>query len=233
MDTRHSLNRTHRIFRAAVLLAVLTAFFGCGSSPEAYSEYTGSGPRFVVELSPGEYYRTSTRWFLFSIPVYPQVAVWAERPDGTFAGTIFVTEKGAKAKWVSAPKEGRPEALPVWSHLRKSGPDAISAATSKGETRYGSRLAADLPPGEYVIRLETNRSYDYNETFTRDNSGVAGQPSLIYTARLSVGTEPDQGRFEPIGTGSPDGSSGMISEGLSGIDTALKLFSSMTVSYRE
>lgn len=233
METSHSRNCTPKILKAAILLAVLSAFFGCGSSPEAYSEETGSGPRFVVELSPGEYYQTSTKWFLFSIPVYPQVAVWAERHDGTFAGTIFVTEKGANEKWVSAPKEGRPEALPVWSNLRQGAPDAVSAATSKGETRYGSQLAADLPPGEYLIKLETNRSYDYNDTFTRQNAGVAGQPSLIYTARLSVGNGPDQSRFEPIGTGSPDGSSGLISEGLSGIDTALKLFSSMTVSYRE
>jgi hypothetical protein len=73
-----------------------------------------------------------------------------------------------------------------------------------------------------VIKLETNRSYDYNDSHPR-KAGVNGQPT--------VGAGGSEATFEPIGTGSADGSDGTVRLGLQGIDTALQLFNSTKVSY--
>jgi hypothetical protein len=220
--------------RAMALLTAILALASCAASRSqvAVGVDTG-GPRFILDLAPGGHYRTTTGWFIFKYPVYPQVAVWVESPEGRYLGTIHVTGKVAKGSWMAAPSSGRPEALPVWSHLRQGELDSVSAATQAGETLSVSGLASSLPAGDYVIKLETNRSYDYNETFTAANSGVCGQPSIVYRASLSLGQGRVQAAFEPLGRGSLDGSDGKIQEGLAGIDTALDLFSRMSISYAE
>lgn len=215
------------LFSASAALALSLA---CASPGPAVPKDGGSGARFVLDLKPGAYYRTTTGWFIFRTPVYPQVAAWVESTDGRYLGTIFVTAKAERNGWLAAPARGRPEALPVWSHRRQGKLDAVSGATSAGATSRASGLAAELPAGRYVVMLETNRSYDYNATYTRENSGVCGQPSIVYRADIELGAGPAQSEFRPIGTGSVDGSDGAIRDGLAGIDTALELFSSMTVS---
>jgi len=110
--------------------------------------------------------------------------------------------------------------------------DAVSAPTAAGDTvAYGSDLAARLPAGVYVVKLETNRSYDWNNRYTKQNAGVNGQPSIVYRAELTLGGDRAEAVFQPFGTGSVDGSSGAVRDGLAGIDTALHLFSSLSVAY--
>ncbi len=46
-------------------------------------------------------------------------------------------------------------------------------------------LAARLPDGIYVVKPETDRSYDYNTTYARENPGVGGKPSLVYQPKVS------------------------------------------------
>jgi hypothetical protein len=208
--------------------------WGCAASrDQAVPADKVQGPRFTLDLTPGPYYQTAAGWFIFKYTVYPQVAVWVEDADGSYLGTVYVTGKIVKGSWMAAPAAGRPEALPVWSHLRQGDLDSVSAATSAGETRRDSDLASRLPPGDYVVKLETNRSYDYNATYTKDNAGVCGQPSIVYRAPITVGKGPARAGFAPLGTGSLDGSDGDIHAGLSGIDTALELFGSMSIEYRE
>ena len=131
-----------------------------------------------------------------------------------------------------APAEGRPEALPVFGHLKAEAADGVSAATSKGETLHDAGLGAGLPAGRYLVWLEVNRSYDYNAAYPKAGAGVNGQPSIVYRAELDLGGPvASEARFSPVGTGSPDGGDGEVREGLAGIDSALELFSSLTVSY--
>jgi hypothetical protein len=220
------------VLRTLLLSGIVLLALGCASqSPDSVAAGPAAGPRFMLELKPGPEYRTTTRWFLFEIPIYPQVAVWVETPAGEYQGTIYVTEKGAKRSWMSAPEAGRPEALPVWSRLAAGGTDAVAAATAAGETVRGSSLAGTLPAGRYIVKLETNRSYDYNAAYPAAG-GVCGQPSLVYGAEITVGGEASEADFVPLGTGSPDGSDGLVRPGLDGIDSALRLFSSMKVAYR-
>jgi hypothetical protein len=225
---------TVRTIIVLTCLVAALAVSGCASPrSHAASIQSRQGPRFSLALSPGPNYKTTTGWFLFKIPIYPQVAAWVETPDGRYLGTIYVTGKGEKGSWISAPSTGRPEALPVWNSLKQGELDSVSAATSAGETARTSDLAAGLPAGDYIVKLETNRSYDYNADYTTGSSGVCGQPSIVYRAFLAVGKGPAQASFEPIGTGSLDGADGAIHPGLEGIDTALALFSRMAVEYRE
>jgi hypothetical protein len=219
------------------VIAAACSLAACAGGPVESSQPTQTvveGPRFELELTPGPYYSEDRAIFFYRYTVQPQVACWVERPDGKFIDTIYATEAVATGDFTAAPKTGRPEALPVWSALRDRGVDAVSAPTAVGtDVRYGNNIASRLPAGRYVIMLETNRSYDWNETYTKRNSGVNGQPSIVYRAELTVGRGAAEARFVPIGTGSVDGSSSKIAPDLIGIDTAFELFSSMTVAYRD
>lgn len=232
----------HRsLLLVTVALVAFSLLAGCAGGPE---QATGprpgaqSGTRFELSLEPGPEYAKDMKVFLFKYTVWPQVAVWLETTDGTFVDTLYVTELGVTKDYRAAPKEGRPEALPVWSALMQAavdgvdGVDGVSSPTTVGSTvEYGNDLAARLPAGTYVVKLETNRSYDWNSTYTKDNAGVNGQPSLIYAAALTIGGAAQETEFLPIGTGSVDGSDGDMRPGLDGIDTALQLFASMKVAY--
>jgi hypothetical protein len=189
------------------------------------------GQRFTLTVTPGKDYKASATILLFiKIPLYPQIACWLETPDGKYVDTIYVTPKGAKKSFFSAPSRGRPEALPVWYHRQSEQPavpDAVSGATASSEAAHAKRLA--VSPGRYVAFLEVNRSYDYNIRYTKANSGVNGQPSLVYRAELEAGTDLSRAVFEPVGTGSVDGSDGTITPGLEGITTALTLLDHATI----
>jgi hypothetical protein len=114
----------------------------------------------------------------------------------------------------------------VWYHFQEkqsNALDAVSHATAAGSVEHDLQLPTPLAPGRYIAKLEVNRSYDYNERFTRSNSGVNGQPSLIFRADLDLGAGPSRARFVPVGVGSIDGADGSITPGLVGITTALGL----------
>jgi hypothetical protein len=72
----------------------------------------------------------------------------------------------------------------------------------------------------YNIYMEVNHSFDYNDFWTKDNSGVNGQPSLIYHARFTAGQK-NRITLAPIGHGSVDASDGDIRSGLGTITSAL------------
>jgi hypothetical protein len=190
--------------------------------------------RFTVRVTPGpDYAATTSILFFIKVPLHPQIACWLETQDGKYVGTLYVTAKGAKKNFFSAPA-GRPEALPVRYHLQGSqGPaaDAVSGATSGGRAEHVAQLPTPLAPGRYVAFLEVNRSYDYNERFTKKNSGVNGQPSIIYRAEIEVGKDGSKAVFSPVGMGSDDGADGRIQPGLDGITTAIKLIDTAEIEY--
>jgi len=208
----------------------------CAGQQAPAQDASVRGRHFTLRLVPGPAYKFTSWRFLFPVTIYPQVACWIETPPGNYVDAIYATAKSARETWRAAPPEGRPEALPVWFHLRKAwgaAADGTSGATPSGITAQDSSVAAALSSGTYVVKLEVNRSYDYNESYTRANSGVNGQPSLIYECAIVVGEEPSKGVFRPVGTGSIDGSDGEIRPGLEGITTALQLLERAEISYDE
>lgn len=206
-------------------LGVAAALFlsSCSNGPKTVElSDAGQRPRFALHLQAGPEYHK------------PQIAVWIETLEGTFVRTVYVTAKAARGSWLLAPKEGRPEALPVWSHARGAGAgddvEAVAGATPSGSSELGSLGAENLREGRYAVYVEVNRSFDYNDSFPKAR-GVGGQPSIVYKAVISVGPNADEAVLEPVGTGSPDGADGEIREGLQGITTASRMFSSLKVRY--
>ncbi len=218
---------------ACAMIGVLLVA-SCSPSRAQTTTAASTGQRFELDLVPGAHYLHSAGFLFIKIRTYPQMACWIESPDGKYVGTIYVTAKVAKKKWFGAPSAGRPEALPVWSHARENAApeaDAVSGATPAGTVRVDSPLAARLSAGSYLVKLEVNSSFDYNERYTRANSGVNGQPSLVYAGRINVGTGETEADLVPIGTGSVDGKDGDIRPGLEGITTASEMLQSARILY--
>lgn len=218
----------------AIIASSLTACAGNTTARITQNTLITAGPRIELEMIPGPFYEYEMHTLFSKYTVRPQIAVWLETLDGRYIGTIYATEASVTGKFKMAPKKGRPEALPVWSGRKTKNIDAVSAPTAAGKKLiYGSAAVSGLQPGRYAIMLETNRSYDWNKTYTKKNSGLNGQPSIVYRAELDIGSGSRTTAFEPIGTGSVDGSDARIQLGLQGIDTALQLFSSLQVTYRD
>lgn len=178
-----------------------------------------SGIEVAVEVIPGEHFDHKMKIFpLINITNNPQMALWAETPDGKFLRTLYITERIATQSWRGAPGDDtpkeqirRPESLPVWAHRHgkvyadgllvptreEPMPDAVTGATPKGELL----VRTDLPRGheELLIYLEVNMSTDFNDTFppeapegSPNYSGGewgSGQPALVYRGRLLIDDE--------------------------------------------
>jgi len=151
----------------------------------------------------------------------PQLVLWLEDNGGNYISTLFITQKSAKKNF------NRPEALPVWEHKKNNSQklDAVSGATTQAPS-YKGHINKDLlvSGNKYNVFLEINNSFDYNDFWHETNSGVNGQPSLVYCGTFSAGQED---RIEissnPIGYGSVDGSNGTITNETKNLTTALKI----------
>ena len=138
--------------------------------------------KISVAVNPGEAYSKRA----------PQIAVWVENSDGTYVDTLFVTKKASGNKWIGSPKEGRPESLPDWYKSKGQNPavkiskddlDATTSATPKKGIVISKDL--ELEKGKtYVFKCQVNQSFDYNEYYTKKNSGVDGQPAVLYAGEM-------------------------------------------------
>ncbi len=226
-------------YRGLPALSVALAVFflsACASPEPTRSEgvaRVGSGESavapgtLVLSVEPGP--RWTHRMMLFAA-VPPSYAGWIETADGEYVGTLLVSGKAGKGGWLGAPAEGRPESVPVWYHAAAalSSLDAISSASS------AAGAAVAVPGGslktgrEYVARFEINHSYDYNGRWKKADTGVNGQPSLVYEACFVFGN-PETLTLKPVGHGSPDGSSGEVVPSLEGFTTALEIVEKITL----
>ena len=165
----------------------------------------------------------------------PQIAVWLEDADGNYIRTLYVTSRAEKRSWIFSPKDGRPESLPVWycasgenpakSGGEKTALDAVSSATPKGGVIFGAEIDGEK---SYVLKAELNNSFDYNGFYTKKNSGVNGQPSVVYGALIPDGFTQEI-RLELLGTGSLDGSDGIIHPETENLTTAKNIISCIAV----
>ena len=165
----------------------------------------------------------------------PQIAVWLEDADGNYIRTLYVTSRAEKRSWIFSPKDGRPESLPVWycasgenpakSGGEKTALDAVSSATPKGGVIFGAEIDGEK---SYVLKAELNNSFDYNGFYTKKNSGVNGQPSVVYGALIPDGFTQEI-RLELLGTGSVDGSDGIIHPETENLTTAKNIISCIAV----
>ncbi len=172
----------------------------------------------------------------------PQLALWIQDSEGDFFQTIFVTKKASQKKFVFAPKDGRPESLPVWYHSGgnfsapqfEDGIDAVTSATPKGGFEVVQEMRLEQGK-KYFIFAEVNKSFDYNEFYPKkaeknsaEYSGVNGQPSAVYCAE--IGLENSEVEMELAGTGAVDGKSGSIENKAETLTTAKNLVEKILVS---
>lgn len=217
-------DKTPRGVLIAVLYGVLLASLFPLSAQTVNVDYE-------LEVIPGKRWN-STMW-IGPVPMKkaPQIAAWIETESGEFIATLTVSSRASRESWIGSPKDGRPEALPVWSHARggAQATDAETSATPKAGLAISGSTVSLIPGHRYRVRIEVNHSFDYNQSWPKraregeaNYSGVNGQPSLVYEALITAGS-PGKTEFTPTGTGSIDGSDGVIRSGTQGITTALSI----------
>jgi len=215
--------------RGVIVFALLGASMASAQSSQAARD------AFTLVVNPGPQYRVlKTLFWFIKIPAYPQMACWIETEDGKYVQAVYVTAGEGKNRYSFAPRNGRPEALPAWSHRKgpgTNGADAVSGATPAAASERTASVAPAAGLHRVVVFLEVNRAFDYNERYTRSNSGVNGQPSVIYKTELDLSKGPVRSRFVPYGTGAVDGSDGSITPGSEGITTALTIVDSVEIVF--
>ena len=194
-----------------------------------------------VKVTPGENWKEKRE---------PQVAVWLEDEEGNYIRTLYVTERASHKSWIFSPKEGRPESLPVWYGASKNGStsdkeaaspstasapslspslDAVTGATPKSELS----LTVQMEDRACIIKAEFNNSFDYNDFYTKKTSGVNGQPSVVYTAKIPADLAAGQEiTLEFEGTGSLSGENGEINKRAENLTTAKKIVKAVTVQLK-
>jgi hypothetical protein len=227
------------------ITTTLIAGLLCCSAALYASEAAVDGT-LTVTVTPGTYWKTERG---------PQFAVWIEKADGTYVTTLYVTQRAAKKNWLFAPRVGRPESLPVWYHAVGSSPVTMAAAQDKTEADVVTsatpgasdaiRYSARLPAGEqYVVKIELNHSFDYNESWPKKAkkgsipySGVNGQPSVVYEGAVYTsvtGTAQEHDvlvKLEPAGTGAVTGQDGNLHNELAKLTTALQIVDKVEASW--
>lgn len=182
----------------------------------------------------------------------PQIAIWFTDVDGKYLSTIYVTEKTAKSNWFGFNVE-RPESLPVWSYMRKSGSeensnhgksneiltDAVTGATPAGKILlFSQEIDKENFPENVSVYIELNESFDYNKYYAKEMmidgkkyKSVNGQPSIIFKAECNIknGGSYD---FKFLGIGDVAGRNGDISTDVSHMTTALGMIEFITVNFK-
>jgi hypothetical protein len=180
----------------------------------------------------------------FFLPkAYPSFAIWIADPATEDLETIYVTGKAGQNKWVAA--DERPESVPVWFGQRKkagagaaSDVDTMTGATPSGEnTVIYWPVPASWQGRQAHVYIEANISFDYNDHFTDKKgtsgySGVNGQPSVVWLAKLdiSAGDQLDVGP-EIVGHGHVSGADHLIDPDMSRLTTATRIFQYIGINY--
>lgn len=220
-----------------------------------------SGHNLTIDVRTGRYYN------------WPQYAIWLEDLEGNYLQTLYATQAIAADHFAyqadyqgdnnqvqlndtqisyqpdSASERSRPEALPVWNHLRggqigqsvqalpkEEDLDAYTGATM-GDS-YLLQVQTQLPQA-FQIKMEINASFDWNDFYHRDRfsddmiysgNGFVGQPSVIYAATID-GSQ-DFTSMSLIGHGHHSGKNGLIDPDLSKITSARYIIDRAIVEYQ-
>jgi hypothetical protein len=226
-----------------VVVILISSLGGCvmnrvNPEPQTIVLREDAGPALRVEIMPGEQWSSRMQAGPFIFNVLPQFAIWTEDDAGNLVETIYVTGADFRGMRHAEKNEMQAEffaqSLPVWSaRVTASGeslpskanpyPDAVTSATPAGPTTLVTSMAGSA--GATMIYLEINKSSDVNATFTKADNDWAGQPSLVYAARLGAGST----RLELVGHGGRLRDEPAIHADLSGFDTALAQVESIVV----
>ena len=212
-------------------------------------------PKLSLFFKAGAFYESEPQTVFWNITYtsVPQIAVWIETMEGKYIDTLYITGKTSNSSYRTSETEPdlvrRPEALPYWSHKRgiiasdglytpdphNTDLDGISAATPKVD--YQVDVAAPRM-GRYRLMVEVNRSYDFNEYYSKtrfpddavySGEGSSGQPSLIYETVVDA-NQPAQYLFNLVGHGHHSGKDGELYKDLENITTAKQILDFIVAS---
>jgi len=207
-----------------------------------------------IEIITGSNYKNNYRMGLINLEVIPQIAIWIEDINGNYIDTIYVTYRTAKSKWRGGKNIRRPSSLPIWSHKRgiKYGdggysptednplPDTMTGATPKASFIKKWQIPSNFSKNEIVIKIEVNKSFDYNEVYRKDlkkdkkyYNDVNGQPSILYEAKINLKQKKNKVNFNFIGHGNVLGENGNIYEDISFLTDALTIIESINAVIKE
>ncbi|MBI9103617.1 MAG: DUF2271 domain-containing protein [Spirochaetales bacterium] len=211
-----------KIYKKCIVIFLLILIFGL-------IPLGAQGLGLEVFIEPGVNY-SHWKWFgILPVKLTPQIAVWVENEEGEIIQTLLVSRRGGEGSWRGA-DEGRPEALPVFTHKNKSTElDSVTSATPKGNKVFCAASGESLSEGRYIVFAEVNSSFDYNNTYPETEGDVNGQPSLIYYAEVALDQDAGEIDLVPLGTGAVQGDSGEVFPGVEGLTSALSILSSIRV----
>jgi hypothetical protein len=188
------------------------------------------------------------------------MAIWLEDVNGNYIQTLYVARSVAtgtfkygkhdKNKWVSAPKRA-PQTLPYWAHKRNEKatdglyvpdsespvPDAYSGPTPTNGFILSSKADKTLPD-KYMVLMEINQNWDFNEYWTNDKYPndpfykMSCQPALVYSVIVDKNMLQESYKMKPIGHSHYSGSTGELFPDLSSLTTALHIADSVVVRIR-
>jgi MYXO-CTERM domain-containing protein len=153
--------------------------------------------RAFLESSPELYYCR---------PMQPTESAW---DTGTCASPIY-TDKGAFSQTLTSRYPPRGDVIrnvstdsPSVAEFAELNPfDTVSQATPPGDApfRFTWQVSPELAPGNYVLRIEVSKEFDFNTTYTESTYPTTqcaftsygmpyrGQPSVVYAVPFTLGT---------------------------------------------
>lgn len=219
------------------------------SSTTLYTRIGETGRKLSIDIKAGPHYSGPGAKVLgVTTTGVPQMAIWLEDTKGNYLETLYVTKKASDSSYIQSLFGGeevrRPEALPHWAHARgvrsedglfvPSGAqplaDALTGATPTAS--FDLRSVATSARDSVVVKLELNRSFDYNEVYHRgafpndsiySGTGNTAQPSLIYAAQVDFSHDEPYYFMRLVGRGHHSGKNGELYTDLEGITTAKQM----------
>lgn len=217
-------------------------------APERFSSNPGgTGPALEIEMTRGAGHN------------HPLMAIWVEKPDGTFVQTLYVAQsigKGifqhgdaSRGFWMPGEIQ-RPAALPYWSHRRgirnergnylptpqNPVPDAYTGPTPGQSFILSTKL--DRPTeGPFRVLLEINQTWDWNEYWTNnkypedEEYKTSCQPALVYAVTIDPKDSAKAYAMELIGRSHHSGATGELFGDLETMSTALHIAENIVVRF--
>lgn len=216
-----------------------------------------NGKKLMIDIKAGPHYSGPGAVILgVTTTGTPQMAIWLEDLKGNYLETLYVTKKASNGSYLSSLFDSkevrRPEALPHWAFSRGvksedglyvpsvNNPivDAVTGATPLASFELNTTIEESIKYDEVVVKLEINRSFDYNKFYHKDafpeddiysGSGNTAQPSLIYATTINTESSNPYYFMSLIGHGHYSGKDGKIYSDSKEITTAKEMLSRIIV----
>lgn len=223
------------------ILLVLVVLFWGATNPRFIASHMLSirndgqilGKNMEVRITYGPNWFHQIAMIITATPTY---AIWIEDLDGQYVGMYYVTNKFYQ--WTRDAANNVPErieALPHWWYKQRGTllTDAVTVATPKQDITIVN--AINNGPRKFVMKMEINNSFDYNEYYTKDGENETvrtkdgGQPGLIYSTIIDVSQPSREYEMMLVGHSSPDGSDGRLYSDIATVTTARQMIDKVIV----